>query len=46
MSERPDTDRLSSAFSQPNTPMMDMRAPAEFSRGAFACSAKPAFDER
>jgi tRNA 2-selenouridine synthase len=34
MSERPDTDDYRALFLSP-TPMMDMRAPAEFARGAF-----------
>ncbi len=34
MSERPDTDDYRALFLRP-TPMMDMRAPAEFARGAF-----------
>jgi|TARA_R110002072_G_scaffold199743_3_gene357483 tRNA 2-selenouridine synthase len=37
MSERPDTDDYRSLFLSP-TPMMDMRAPAEFTRGAFPTS--------
>ncbi|MDG2047645.1 MAG: tRNA 2-selenouridine(34) synthase MnmH [Halioglobus sp.] len=35
MSERPDTADYRALFLSP-TPMMDMRAPAEFARGAFA----------
>ena len=35
MSERPDTTDYRALFLSP-TPMMDMRAPAEFTRGAFA----------
>ena len=34
MSERPDTTDYRALFLSP-TPMMDMRAPAEFTRGAF-----------
>ena len=34
MPERPDTDDYRALFLRP-TPMMDMRAPAEFARGAF-----------
>ena len=34
MSERPDTDDYRALFLSP-VPMMDMRAPAEFTRGAF-----------
>ncbi len=34
MPERPDTDHYRALFLSP-TPMMDMRAPAEFVRGAF-----------
>ncbi|CAA0114537.1 tRNA 2-selenouridine synthase [Halioglobus japonicus] len=34
MPERPDTDDYRALFLRP-TPMMDMRAPAEFTRGAF-----------
>ena len=37
MPERPDTDDYRALFLNP-TPMMDMRAPAEFSRGAFPTS--------
>jgi tRNA 2-selenouridine synthase len=37
MLERPDTDDYRALFLCP-TPMMDMRAPAEFSRGAFPCA--------
>ena len=37
MSERPDTADYRALFLSP-TPMMDMRAPAEFARGAFAAA--------
>ncbi|MCB1705262.1 MAG: tRNA 2-selenouridine(34) synthase MnmH [Halioglobus sp.] len=37
MPARPDTDDYRALFLNP-TPMMDMRAPAEFSRGAFPCA--------
>lgn len=37
MPERPDTDDYRALFLRP-TPMMDMRAPTEFARGAFPCA--------